>query len=74
MLLRAAHTMMNTPALSTIDEAAFLIVRRLDFHSMGSGIISRHMSVATLVTNVTQMMGFDTAAWHLLPGSGLICQ
>jgi hypothetical protein len=69
-----AKTMMRIPALSTIVAAIFFKSFKLDFHSMGRGIMKRYTSVVTFETNVTQRMGFEIAAWHTLPGFGLICQ
>jgi hypothetical protein len=65
---------MSTPALSTRVAASFFIGLRVDCHSIGMGIRKRKISVDTFPTNMTQTIGFETAAWHIFPGSGLICQ
>lgn len=74
MLFSVAQMMIRSPAESTDVAATFLYSRKLDFHSMGMGIMKRKISVDTLVTNVTQTMGLEMAGWQEFPGFGDICQ
>lgn len=61
------------PEKSTI-RLNFLIRGRRAPQSIGTGIRMRYVSVATLRQTVRRMYSFETAGWHKLPGSGLICQ
>lgn len=61
MLFSIAQMMIRRPAESTEVAANFLYNGKLDFHSIGMGIMNRKMSVDTFVTNVTQTIGFDIA-------------
>jgi hypothetical protein len=54
--------MMSTPALSTSVAATFFRSLRLDFHSIGTGIMKRKISVDTFVTNDDQTIGFEIPA------------
>lgn len=74
MLFSVAQMMIKRPAESTKVAATFLYSRKLDFQSIGMGIMNKNISVETFVTNVTQTMGFDIAGWQEFPGSGDICQ
>lgn len=74
MLFSVAQVMIKRPAESTKVAAIFLYSRKVDFHSIGIGIMNRKKSVDTFVTNVTQTIGFDIAGWQAFPGLGDICQ
>lgn len=53
------------PAPRTIVEAIFLIIFKLEPHSIGSGIRMRYISVHILAANDTQIIGLETAAWQV---------
>lgn len=64
ILLRVAQTSTKIPALRTMVEATFLIVRRVDRQSIGRGMMRRYKSVTRLAANPTQTIGLETAAWQ----------
>ena len=74
ILFNVAHTMINTPPLSTRVVASFLKDLKLDFQSIGIGMRNRYVSVETFKMKDTQRIGFEIAAWQAFPGSGFICQ
>jgi hypothetical protein len=53
--------MICTPALRTDVAAIFFISPKLDFHSIGTGIRKRKISVDTFETNDTQRIGCEIA-------------
>jgi hypothetical protein len=53
-------------------DAIFFISLRLDFQSMGIGMVIRYMSVETFAAKETQTIGLDTAAWHISEGRKIV--
>jgi hypothetical protein len=73
-LFKIAQMMISMPALRTSVAATFFNNLKLEFHSIGIGIMIRKRSVATFETNDTHRIGFEIAAWQKFPGLGWICQ